>query len=144
MYQFSMWWYWGLAGLFLRREDAQTRHGQMVSALTNGEWIGEKTYEFWESIGKAWVSMAAAVGVVSGLVLLVLRPGSDTFDAAIIVPALLFGFAAGGALSVAPAIYTAWYRRHGPRPLAPTRGASGWWMLAIQIPAAVLLAFIVR
>jgi MFS family permease len=144
VYQFCMWWYWGQAGLFMGRARARTRRGQMSSALMDGRWTGERAHEFWISIGQAWLSLAAQVAMIAGTVLLILRPGPDTFDAAVIAPALLFGFAGGGALAVTPAIYASWYRRHRSRPFAPARGSAGWWMLAVQIPVSVFLALILR
>lgn len=138
MYRFSLWCYWALTSIFLGREAARTWRQAAARSLAVGDWNGEETYEFWLSIGQAWLLLTTLAAMAGGVVFEVWRPETAKFDHAMEYLGPVYGFLAGGVCAVLPAIYASWYRRLGPRPLKPAAGASGHWILAVQVATAIV------
>jgi hypothetical protein len=119
--------------------DAVDADAESVRAsLMATQWTPESSYRFWERVAQGFVCFVTAGFLALFGLMLIFRP-TGTADTIGLSALRAWGaFFGTGFVLIAFPFFRVWFRRKAGEALPPR--TNGWWMLLIQVPAAVTFA----
>jgi hypothetical protein len=127
---------------WVARDTAEVHDGPLRASLATSEWTPESNYQFWEGVAQGFVHFVTAGFLLLFGLMLAFRPTGTAEEIGLFGLRAWGGFFGTGFVLIAASFFRVWFRRRAGKALSPR--TNGWWMLVIQLPAAVAFALATR
>lgn len=141
MYGFYLAWFFGPLR-WLARDAAEGHDEPVRTSIAIRQWTPESSYRFWEGVAQGFVHFVTAGFLLLFGLLLAFRPTGPAESIGLFGVRAWGAFFVTGFVLVAFPFFRVWFRMRAGETLPPR--TNGWWMLLIQVPAAIAFALATR